>query len=29
MTCPYFVADTIFLWVSGLAGVAGLIWFRD
>ena len=29
MTCPYFLSDTTFLWVSGFAGVAGLIWSRD
>jgi hypothetical protein len=29
MTCPYFLEDTTFLWASGIAGMAALIWFRD
>jgi len=29
MTVPYFIADTAVLWIAGLAGVSGLIWFRE
>ena len=29
MTCPYFLADTAFLWATGVIGVAALFWLRD
>jgi hypothetical protein len=29
MAVPYFIADTAILWMIGVAGVGGLVWFRD